>query len=407
MIDYYIHQIEGSNELLLYKKYCLFFGIGVGKTLTALRALSSLKNKKILIVAPSRILKSIWIQQKDIDVSKFDIEYMSYEAISRDYEITKKTYDVIILDEVHKIKSGTSKCSKRIRKLSEKAEYVWGLTGTPYANSYCDIYWIFRNMDIKEFDMSYNDFVFWYYNSYNIQTSLGHTISIPSSVKPNRLPELLDKIGRHSFTKTLNFGIEEPEINEYFLEGMNTDYYKKVENGILEINEDTKLMTKLESVNKAHQVANGYVYDSINNIILNIKDNSAKINKLLDILKSITDRVIIVYHYKKDLSTLTNLIKEDYTTNFEEFKNNKILFLQSGQCEGLNLQDYCSHVIFYTYDYSFLKFEQMVGRVYRNRQKNKVIVDVLINNKTIENNIWKAVKNKQTTDEFLKGVLER
>ena len=62
-------------------------------------------------------------------------------------------------------------------------------------------------------------------------------------------------------------------------------------------------------------------------------------------------------------------------------------------------------MIFYTYDYSFLKFDQMCGRIYRNGQKNKVTYDVFISKNTIEEKIWKAIENKESTDEFLKGVL--
>ena len=63
------------------------------------------------------------------------------------------------------------------------------------------------------------------------------------------------------------------------------------------------------------------------------------------------------------------------------------------------------NIIFYTYDYSFLNYEQMIGRVNRIGQKQHILIDVLINANTIETAVWKAIKNKQALDEFIKGAL--
>ena len=94
----------------------------------------------------------------------------------------------------------------------------------------------------------------------------------------------------------------------------------------------------------------------------------------------------------------------DYTEDPLEFPDKQILFLQFGQAEGLNLQ-YCNNMIYYTYDYSFLKYEQMCGRIYRNGQKNTVTYTVLINENTIEEKVWWAIQNKKNIDEFLKEAL--
>jgi hypothetical protein len=100
------------------------------------------------------------------------------------------------------------------------------------------------------------------------------------------------------------------------------------------------------------------------------------------------------------------LSEYSWTVNISDFeKDTQILFLQFGQAEGLNLQ-FCNKMIFYTYDYSFLKFDQMCGRIYRSGQKNNVTYDILINENTIEEKIWWAIENKKSTDEFLKGVLK-
>lgn len=411
MLELYEHQKIGCARLLEHKKYCLFFEVGTGKTFTALAALTSLPtDKKVLIVAPTRAIKGVWQQQKEFDLSQYDITYTSYEKIARDKTFTKNRFDVIILDEVHKVKGKTSKSSKRITVLSQRAEYVWGLTGTPIANSYADIYLIFKHMDIKEFDISYDEFIMWYYITRDLKVSAGYSIKLPIAPRREKLMSLLERIGKHSMTVRMNDCHELPDIiyNEIYIEGMNNARYNEIFNGIIKTDEYEVTMTKLSSITKARQAANGYFYDVMTqepNVFTPNKKLTTYQHLIEDYLEE-TDKIIVVYFFKQDLKDLQS-IDLPYTFNpfeFTDSQEQKILLLQYGQCEALNLQ-FCNHVVFYTYDYSYLKFEQMVGRIKRIGQQNKMIVDILINNKTIENKVWYAIKYKQSTDEFLKGVL--
>ena len=108
-IKLYEHQEKGKNLLLANKKYCLFFEVGTGKTFTALSALCELPRCKVLIVAPKRVLENVWKKDTNYDLSKYDVTYMNYEKIARDKNFTQNTYDVVILDEVHKLKGKTTK----------------------------------------------------------------------------------------------------------------------------------------------------------------------------------------------------------------------------------------------------------------------------------------------------------
>ena len=411
MIELYEHQKLGCERLLKHKKFCLFFEVGTGKTFTALAALTSLPtNKRVLIVAPTRAIKGVWLTQTEYDLSQYDITYISYEKLARDKTFTKNQFDIIILDEVHKVKGKSSKSSKRIMSLSQRAEYVWGLTGTPIANSYADIYFIFKHMDIREFDMSYDEFITWYYITRDLRVTSGYSIRLPVVPKKEKLSGLLERIAAHSMTVRMNDCHELPDIvyNEIRIKGMDTDQYKEIYNGIIKTEDYEVTMTKLSSITKARQAANGYFYD-----VMTQEPQVFTANKKLDVYQQLvegyleeTDKLIVVYFFKQDLKDLQTL-DLPYTFSPVDFaisQDQKILLLQYGQCEALNLQ-FCNHIVFYTYDYSYLKFEQMVGRIKRIGQENKMVVDILINDKTIENKVWHAIKYKQSTDEFLKGVL--
>lgn len=412
MVTLYEHQKLGKQYLLEKKKACLFFEVGTGKTYTALSALCELpKKSKVLIVAPKRVLEHVWLKQTEYDLSDWDVSYINYEKIARDKSITSNIYDCIVLDEVHKIKGKTSNTSKRIWCLSKKAKYVWGLTGTPYANNYADIYNIYKHMDIDEFEETYNQFVCKYYYVRPLEKGI---YSIPILIAPryDMIKTLIPRIEYHSMTKRASDCIDLPEktTNVRWIDGMCTPKYKEIESGIFKIDSDKRTMLKLEAINKAHQAANGFVYDDFTRVI------DLKTNKKLETLMSLCstyleeiNKIIVVYNYKADLEKITATLGSEFyvTTDVKTFETDEecqILFLQFSQAEGLNLQ-FCTHMIFYTYDYSFLKYDQMCGRIYRSGQKNNVTYDVLINSNTIEEKIWKAIHNKQSADEFLKGAL--
>lgn len=406
MIKLYKHQEKGRDLLLKNKRYCLFFEVGTGKTYTALSALCSLPPCRVLIVAPKRVLENVWKKDKEYDLSRYDVTYMNYEKIARDKTFTKNQFDVVILDEVHKLKGKTTKTSRKFRVITAKATYVWGLTGTPVANSYADVFNIYRNMNIVEFEMDYDEFVWRYYYTKQMESSSGFRFDILLSPKPFMIPELMDRVGRHSMIKEAKDCIDLPEKRTelVYIDGMISEKYRELKDGILRTDEYEKTMIPLETLNKIHQASNGFFYDDFKQAH-NICENKKlkELNSILEDMLEETPKVIVVYQYQYDLEQLKTL-PYSWTTDPLEFPDKQILFLQYGQSEGLNLQ-YCNQMIFYSYDYSFLNYEQMTGRIYRNGQKNNVVYTILISKGTIEEKIWWAIKNKKSRDEYLKEAL--
>ena len=406
MIKLYEHQEKGKQALLKNKKYCLFFEVGTGKTFTALSALCDLPACKVLIVAPKRVLENVWKKDTAYELSKYDVTYLNYEKIARDAKFTQNTYDVIILDEVHKLKGKTTKTSRKFRTVTAKAKYVWGLTGTPVANNYADVYNIYKNMNIVEFEMTYDEFVWKYYYTKQMESNSGFKFDILLNAKPFMLDELMTRIGKHSMVKEAKDCIDLPEkrTDLVYIDGMINEKYLELKDGILKTAEYEKTMIPLETLNKLHQASNGFFYDDYK--VPQVICENKKLKELSDILDDMleeTERVIIVYQYQYDLEQLKTL-KYNWTLDPNEFPEKQILFLQFGQSEGLNLQ-YCNQMIFYSYDYSFLNYEQMTGRIYRNGQKNNVVYTILISRGTIEEKVWWAISNKKSRDEYLKEVL--
>ena len=130
----------------LHDGFALFMEQGVGKTIPALLRATELieqgKAENALIVSPiyamgawNRDMKKIGFRE---GFSKITI--INYERVWRKEEFNKK-WDIIILDESHKIKSRTTKQASFLLKLALTAKYKYILTGTPVGNGKIEDLW--------------------------------------------------------------------------------------------------------------------------------------------------------------------------------------------------------------------------------------------------------------------------
>jgi SNF2 family DNA or RNA helicase len=181
----YKHQLDAVTFFRNKKDGNLFLEMGTGKTRTAIMIRDEWgKNQALrtLVICPSVVthnwrdefLKFSETQSDEIHVmssgtGKKKAEYitekvlpyfksrgiviLNYEALlSEDFfdAIYKWKPNCIIMDEVHYLKTATSKRSKLIGTLTKWADYRLGLTGTPILNNVNDIYGIFKAVDCGE-----------------------------------------------------------------------------------------------------------------------------------------------------------------------------------------------------------------------------------------------------------------
>lgn len=134
----------------------LFLDLGLGKTATTLSALEP-RHLPALVVAPKRVAEHVWPVEKDLWRPDLSLALAAGDpakrqdalaagadvtVISRDnLKDAAPRYRTIILDELSSFKGGHSAARWKIaRKLTAKAEHVWGLTGTPAPNGYLDLW---------------------------------------------------------------------------------------------------------------------------------------------------------------------------------------------------------------------------------------------------------------------------
>lgn len=399
------HQEQMKDFLLSHKHGCLFCEAGTGKTFPTIEALLEVAGDgEVLIISTKNVIENMWKK----DINKYyqlpnKTTMINFEKCigSMQKELLSKRWKVVIVDECHKVKAHNSKISKFVHRISQHAEYVWGLTGTPRGNTDIDIFCIFRHLWVDDWGkISYTQFVD---NYCIVQTKIygSHTFKVPVGIRDVYSQAWDNCVNANSFKYTMKELIEDrddinlklmKEPNRIVLEYEKTDLYKRAIKGIIDTQNEKETMTKLTAIVKAHQACNGYIYLDKGQV-----ERIEHHNKKIDYIKSLRDnKMIIVYRFNEDRDVLLKELPMS-TEDYDTFKkgNHKYLLLQCGKCEGLNLQE-CSRVVFYTMDYSYIKFNQMYHRIYRIGQTEQVEIDVLLHKGTIEESIWWAVKGKHT-----------
>lgn len=413
------YQEQGAKFLVEKKHCCLYYKPGKGKTypcIDAMRIVDKMKKgkAKILILSTPDAIKNMW----NLEIVPQHILPTNVTLISLNSAIVEKTkikllsekWDIIIVDECHKIKSHSAKSSKLVYQLSKRTEYVWGLSGTPRGNSDLDIFCQFHNMCISEWGtISYTKFV---QTCCDVEKKFfnGQCIQIPIGIKKEF--ELGWKNNINTYTQRIGYDEEDnmPELNTlvHYIDYAKTQEYKDAENEIINIKNYETTMTKLGAIQKMWQAVNGFMYltDERTGIVTTYEIER---NKKLDWLdKNLQKNTILVYMFQADLLHITEELQKigcTYTEKPDDFKTNEydILLLQCSRCESFNLQN-CHTMIFYTFDYSYIKYNQMIHRIWRMGQKENVKIHILIHKNSVEENIWYAVNHKEKLADLFMSI---
>lgn len=405
---------EIGAQLLLEKKHaCLFFEPGKGKTYSCIDALTEVNRQKqgkasVLIISSADAIKKMWkvdiVPQNILPKDTYLVTDRTAIGDMSEILLLKK-WDVIIVDECHIIKAHNSKIHKLVYRLCKNVEYAWGMTGTPRGNTDVDIWCQLQALHIGgQGRMSYSA---WTRIYCDFETGYGAygRYQIPVSIKL-KYKEWWDNLLTENCL-FVNYD-EDDDMPDLNIETINIPYVKTKEyqnaiQGIIEVGDFATTTEKMIAIRKAQQVCNGYIYLP-DKTVHRYNANS----KLKELDKYVTERTLIVYQYIADYDDLIKKYGSLATTDVNKFKTGQyqILLLQSGNCKSFNLQEWCHTIIFYTMDYSFLKYKQMIHRCWRLGQKVATKVLVLIHENTVEKQIWIAVQSKQKAHDLYMSITQ-
>jgi len=163
----YDHQRRALDKLPASGGY-LAFEQGLGKTLTAIAYARKHGYHRVLVVAPAVAL-GVWEREleeegqdvlmpqgtrknKASTIRAYDGDYwtvLNYEALLEpevEHAIARGSYDLLVLDEAHKVKTATAKRSKVLHRLGRQYPALL-LSGTPITKNLLDLYSQYKVID--------------------------------------------------------------------------------------------------------------------------------------------------------------------------------------------------------------------------------------------------------------------
>ena len=436
-----------QRNLHSYQKYCvdfivthpiasIFLECGLGKTVITLTAINELlfnlfDIRKVLIIGPIRVA-NVWVNEikhwehlKDLSLSivignlvernlalesKADIYYINRENV--DWLVNKSGYefdfDMIVIDELSSFKNHQSKRFKSLMKIRPKVKRIVGLTGTPSSNGLMDLFAEFKVLDLGE-RLGY--FIGQYRNTYFKPDKTNGAIVYSYKPLPNAEDSIYEKISDITVSMKASEYLKMPElvISNYQVE-MSEDEKKQYDemkkNLICEIKDGEITVSNAGSLsNKLSQFANGAVYDDEQNIV---EIHSRKLDALEDIIESMNGKPLLVaYWYKHDLQRIKKRfdVREIKTgKDIADWNKGKIpvaLIHPASAGHGLNLQQGGSTLVWFGLTWSLELYQQTNGRLYRQGQKNTVVIQHIVTKGSIDEQILKALERKNKTQEDL------
>lgn len=321
------------------------------------------------------------------------IGIINYELAYRREELRKLKDFTMMLDESSMIKNETAKRTKFI--LSLKPSHTILLSGTPTDGKYEFLYSQLRLLGWKITKTAY-------YNRY-IKTELrsygGPMFRVVTGYK--NVSELKAKLKEYGavFAKAEEV-IKLPEkkfIKEYST--VSSDYKKFMKDRVIKI--DDKELTGDSTLSKrlyARMLCSAYSKD--------------KISRLIDLVNSTSDRVIIFYNFNTELEALRKVlfdrpisIVNGQIKDLKAYENNDnsvtLIQYQAGAM-GLNLQK-ANRIIYFSLPERSELFEQSKARICRIGQEKQCYYHIMMCHKSVEEKIYECLlMRKDYTDELFR-----
>lgn len=205
-------------------------------------------------------------------------------------------------------------------------------------------------------------------------------------------------------------------MNDYkvYLDEVERKEYDKLKQElVLNFDEEDEISVANMAVlsGKLLQMASGAVYTDD----LKIKKiHDKKLDALEDLIEQANGKpVLVAYWFKHDLERIEERLKElniNYevlasTKSIEDWNDGKLqvgLIHPASAGHGLNLQDGGNILIWFSLTWSLELYQQTVARLYRQGQKEgTVVIEHIVADKTIDEDVSRALRNKDTTQQAL------
>lgn len=442
------HQLETARQVVeqMNGKAILADEVGLGKTIEAGLILKEYMIrglvKKVLILVPASLVsqwtfelntkfhipavsqrKSYVWEQCDCVVSSIDTAKRSPH---RDI-IFQQDYDLVIIDEAHKLKNHKTKNYEFVQSL--KKRFCLLLTATPIQNRIDEIFHLVSLL--KPGHLGSESGFAEKYNRKLPANEDSHLRSLVNKVmiRNRRADTGIEWTKRHIETIAIEFNRQEQELYDsiQLLKESFPDFHAA---GFSIMTLQREACSSREAVyftlknmlGKAEQPSEEYEA-AIRRIMEKVEavQSNSKAEKTLELIKKIDGKVIVFTEYRATQMFLQWYLQQNGISSVpfrggfkrgkkdwmrELFKNHaKVLIATEAGGEGINLQ-FCSHMINFDLPWNPMRLEQRIGRVHRLGQTEDVHIYNLATKGTVEEHIMKILYEKVKLFERVIGELD-
>jgi SNF2 family DNA or RNA helicase len=429
----------------------LWLDPGLGKTAVTLECIRRLREanqvRRVLVVAPLRVVYAVWPMEilkwkqfNDLTISivhgdkwkafnrDADIHVINYDGLQWLHKAMRENpqlvkYDMLVCDEISMLKNTRSARFKSLAPFLDIIPRRVGLTGTPASNSLIDV---FGPQLIIDRGATFGKFITHFRNKYFFPSGYGgYEWKLQNGAEDAIYKALSPSVLRLKAEDYLQ--MPELSYNRVYVDlpPKARDAYNKMEQDlILRLhNGDVVASNAAVAVMKCQQIANGGLYldnDEGEREVLHIHD--AKTEAVEDIVEELQGRpVMICYHFRHDMlrlmkafphaahigSGVTGDHLNDIVTRWNAGEIPVLLVHPQSAGHGLNLQGGTgSTIIFYSLTYSLEHHDQVIRRLYRQGQRNNVMVHYIIAAKTIDHAILGALNRKDGVQQNLMNAVQ-
>ena len=434
-IPYRPHEYQTHcTEFILEKTSAgLFLDMGLGKSVITLTALVDLLHdrfevSKVLVIAPLRVANTTWLDEvlkwkhlKNLRVSrvlgsakdrtmalykKADIYTINRENVPWLVEFYKNEwpFDMVIIDELSSFKSPSAKRFRALKKVRHKIKRIVGLTGTPAPNGLLDIWSQIYLLDGGErLGRTFSGYRSRYFHP---QKYVNGGIPTDYALNDDAEEKIYDKISDICISmKALEY-LKMPEIifNKVEVELSEKDMklYRKLERDLLLPLEDSDVDAANAAVlsNKLLQMSGGTVYDEYGDVH---QIHDRKLDALEDLVEAANGKPVLIYYgFRHERDRIKERFHAgDINTSEDIARWNRgemkiALCHPASAGHGLNLQEGGSTIIWFSVTWSLELYQQANARLWRQGQKQTVVIHHLLAKDTIDHRVMMALDNKDT-----------
>lgn len=415
------------NHLVKNPKCGVFLDMGMGKTASCLYAFNYLKTRnkvhRMLIIAPKFVALHTWKDEIEkweeftnlsinIAVGNENKRLEAFEnpsdivIINRDNvnwmqkNVSFADFQVLCVDELSSFKNPKATRTLSLFKVIYNFKYRWGLTGTPAPNGYLDVFGQMLVIQPKLFGFNYWSFRnkhFYQATKYKWDLKAGGREEIDTKLK-----EVCVSL------ESKDYLTMPPLIENHIPVYMSKDIekiYKKALYNLIFDKEGCLLELDKNLTIKLQQLASGFIYDE-NKIPIYI--SGIMLEKLKEIYDSSEGNILLFYNFQYEKDLILNKFEDsqELKTNedFKDWNEGTIKMAVAHPLSlgyGMNLQSGGNIVIWYGYNWDSASVQQANARLYRQGQKNGVIINYLFTKNTIHEVIRKALVKKLSIHDII------